>query len=428
LAAWISNPRRRTTAMVLFSLFFIVVFPLLFLGIPRLIGYLEQPRTAARVVPKEPSPTPPAEPALTVEPAPPNRSKLNELSGAIAWSQVVFPPLWMAGCATSMAQGRWHVGWLTPLMVGLAVLSLHRNYRMTVRFYQDGFNTYVAEAGSESRLSSDRSRVTKAPTNWMESSLPWVSSTVSAIVMQTWLSMWRAPELKLMLLAPLLQPLMGLFLIRLWNGTEGEAFRTLVALGLAGFGLYTTSGILGNQFGLDRAGFRAWVLSPIPRWEILHGRNLALGIPAWCTAALMGLTVGIWWELPIDKLIFLLLTLASFVPFFLLVSDLMSILSPFGLPPGAIQPKEFSWKHIVINLLLSMLYPALLGWTALPFACEVGADLLFPGLRPWPIAMLMAVPWLVLSIGLYRSLLPWVGTCMAYWELEILKTVTSTLD
>jgi hypothetical protein len=34
--------------------------------------------------------------------------------------------------------------------------------------------------------------------------------------------------------------------------------------------------LLGNQFGLDRTGFRMLVLSPMPRWQILLGKNLAL--------------------------------------------------------------------------------------------------------------------------------------------------------
>ena len=33
--------------------------------------------------------------------------------------------------------------------------------------------------------------------------------------------------------------------------------------------------ILQNQFGMDRDGFRALVLSPIPRHQILFGKNLA---------------------------------------------------------------------------------------------------------------------------------------------------------
>jgi hypothetical protein len=429
LAAWMATPRRRQTVMVAFSLFFVFVFPAMAIGIPRLIRMAERPtptvpaddeaEQAKQDDTEQPTQhTQARKPGIDVEMA-------ARWASALQWFQLVAPPMWLAACMASGPEASIpHAWWLGPCMLAVGLLSMRRNYHTTLRFYQHGFDsgrTDVQVSPQRTSIASDRSR-------WIERSIPGASPTVSAVAMQTWLSMWRAPELKLMLLAPILQPLLGLFLIRLWNRNEGDVVKTMITLALAGFGLYTSSGILGNQFGLDRGGFRTWVLSPIPRWVILHGRNLAYGLPAWLAAAILALAVGVWWGLAIDKLIFVVLVLVAYVPYYLLISDLMSILSPFGLPPGALQPKEFSWKHIAINLMLSMLHPALLCWSALPLAVEVALKPFIPEAADWPIAAVLIVPWCFVSFALYRILLPWVGRCMEALELDILKTVTAPID
>ena len=52
--------------------------------------------------------------------------------------------------------------------------------------------------------------------------------------------------------------------------------RPLVAFGAMTTILLTTVQVTGNQFGFDRSGFRAYVLAPVPRRDILLGKNLAV--------------------------------------------------------------------------------------------------------------------------------------------------------
>jgi ABC-2 type transport system permease protein len=427
LSAWMATPRRRQTVMIVLSVFFMFFFPAMSL-LPQWLDRYEEPPLAASPSPTAPSevpgsveaPDPSANSSATVQPTPadpwPNRMR---------WIQVCFPPFWLAACARALSESSFHVWWITPCMLLVGLVSSRRSYRTTLRYYQDGFDAAVGlhkkKDVGELTASSDRLR-------WIERSVPGVSPLVSSIVMQTWISMWRAPEFKLMLFAPIVQPLVLAFLVQYWKLGQGEISRTLILLGFGGLQLYTASGMLGNQFGLDRAGFRTWVLSPLPRETILHGRNIAFGVPVWALAVLLTLAVGLWWGLAIDKLVFVALALTTFVPAYLLVSDLMSILSPFGIPLGTMQPKEFSWKQVVTSLAISTLHPTLLCLAALPFGVELLVEWLVPHTNTWPIAAALAVPWLGLSFVLYRLLLPRVARCFEHLELKILQTVTAPID
>jgi ABC-2 type transport system permease protein len=427
LAAWMSTPRRRQTVMIVLSVFFMFFFPAMSL-LPQWLDRYEAPPFAA-----SPSPTAPSEVPGSVEGPGPSASSSATVAPAatdpwpnrMRWIQVCVPPFWFAACARVLSESSYHVWWITPCMLCVGLVSSRRSYRTTLRYYQDGFDAAV---GLHKQTKAGEPVASPERIRWIERSLPGVSPLVSSIVMQTWISMWRAPEFKLMLLAPLVQPLVLAFLVQYWKIGQGEISQTLILLGFGGLQLYTASGMLGNQFGLDRSGFRTWVLSPIPRETILHGRNIAFGVPVWSLAVLLTLAVGLWWGLAIDKLVFVALALTTFVPAYLLISDLMSILSPFGIPPGTLQPKEFSWKQVVLSLAISTLHPTLLCLAALPFGVESLVEFLFPHTASWPIAALVAVPWLGMAFLLYRVLLPSVGRCLENFELKILQTVTAPID
>jgi hypothetical protein len=103
----------------------------------------------------------------------------------------------------------------------------------------------------------------------------------------------------------------------------------------------------------------------------------------------------------------------------------MSILSPFGLPQGTITPKHFSWKNVLISLLLSTVIPALLAWSLCPLGIEMLVKWLWPAVSAWPIGLLLAPFWAVGSWFAYRALLPSVGKLFESWELTVLKTVVA---
>lgn len=374
----------------------------------------------------------------------------HRLHERLQWIDRWVPPMWLAACMASLTHFHWDVLWIVPLMIGVTIVSLRANYRMTLRHYQHGYDREAipgfdtaraakeelltagdatdvpatSDVGATGMVKAGSIRTTEA-LPWMERSFFRLSDTTSAIVALSWMTLWRAPEMKLQLLIPLLPPALFLFLSSYWKTMEDPYLQTLVMAGVAGFGLFTSSSMIGNMFGMDRDGFRAWVLSPIPRVQILEGRNLAFGIPAWGLS--MGIVgfIGLWLRVPFDKVLVAMLAISTFMPLYLLIANCMSMLSPFALPQGTVNPKHFTWKTVVINFLLSTTFPMLLAGCLIPLGVEWAVRSIWTLLPPIPIALLLGIPWLAGSIALYRGILPRLGKLFAYRELEILKTVVS---
>jgi hypothetical protein len=107
---------------------------------------------------------------------------------------------------------------------------------------------------------------------WM---FPWVSEYASAVATAGLRSLLRAPEAKMMMLTPviMLAAFGGVFLSM--SQAPLQMVGPVVPIGGIGMMLLGTLQVAGNLFGFDRDGFRAFILSPAPRREILLGKNLA---------------------------------------------------------------------------------------------------------------------------------------------------------
>jgi len=169
--------------------------------------------------------------------------------------------------------------------------------------------------------------------------LPLMSAHASGVANTTIKNLIRAPEV----LAALLPLAAGLFFgtpyLLGWEGYEMSAWvqesipMMLIFLTLIGFPAF-----LFSTFSYDRDGFRAFMLSPAPRKEILHGRNIGIGIlTVICGVATLGLVqcflpCGIGWFL--GHLIqipacYLLLTM---------LGNAISIFLPIGFKRGSMSP------------------------------------------------------------------------------------------
>lgn len=361
------------------------------------------------------------------------------LNNALNWLDITVPGFWFAACAESIPKSPWKSLCLVPGMLAISALSLRKNYATTLRYYQHGFGSapgiskpdeFAPFSAVNNPTSSTAASMVSSDENtaWMERTFPWLDDVSSAIVAQTWLSIWRAPEMKLQLMGPFIQPIILLFVMSYWKSSANPFLDTFLALGIAGFCLYTSSGFLGNLFGFDRSGFRAWILSPIPRHRILNGRNLAYGIPAFAVAALTCFGIGIYWRIPLDKLLYSPLAILTFVPVFFLVTNLQSILAPFGLPAGGIQPKRFNWRAVVMTLLLSTLIPTMFCLSLAPLGVEFLVSRFVPAMAHVPLALLLAIPWALGSWCLYRLLILPLGKLLEHFELRILDVVTSEVE
>ena len=113
----------------------------------------------------------------------------------------------------------------------------------------------------------------------VERTLPLVPDRLAGITLASLRGTLRAPEAKIMFISPVI--VLGLFAMLL-SGSSNlarlQVFAPMMSLGAISLGLFSILQLIQNQFGLDRDGFRGYVLSPVPRHEILAAKNA--GSPA----------------------------------------------------------------------------------------------------------------------------------------------------
>ncbi|MCY2979911.1 MAG: ABC transporter permease [Planctomycetota bacterium] len=360
--------------------------------------------------------------------------KIANFIAGIGMLNRVFPPLWMAGCAQSIMAGTWHVFWLSSAMFAVAFLSLRRNYRQTLRYY-------LGESDSraiQKRMGKSQSLVAKpavsatsrsgGKSRMIDWQIPFVSESTSAITVMTWQSMKRAPEAKISLLLPFVAPFVMFGALQSIDLPKVDELKASMIVGFSALVLLISTGVLGNQFGYDRAGFRAFVLSPVRRDHILLGRNIAAIPVALLQTICLTLSIGFFFGLAIDKVFASVLLSSSLLPPCLLLFNLMSILTPFPIAAGSMQPKHFDLVPVLLSMLLSMILPLITLVALFPIGIEWVVERYFLKTSVLPIALILSVFWLAGSMLLYRWLLPYEGRLFARREKELLRIVTSKIE
>lgn len=205
----------------------------------------------------------------------------------------------------------------------------------------------------------------------VERSLPFTSETVAGIAWANLRSLVQSPEVKMLLLSPVI--LLGLFGIMLSKDTTQEVlgpFSSMLGLGAISMGLLSIIQLLQNQFGLDRAGFRAYVLSPVPRHQILLGKNLATA-PLGMGIGLIAL-IGLQFLLPADFPHFVgaCVQLVSAYLLLCLVGNAISILGPMRLKENTLKAANAKFKTILFQILSIFLIPITLSPLLIPSGME----------------------------------------------------------
>jgi hypothetical protein len=413
--------------------------------------------------------------------------RIGQGGSILYWTQIldsVCPFFWLADMFSGMSLlGDWSLIWL-PCMWLISAWSLRSNYRMTRRYYQNGFDTESALSNKRSKdlAGSSSARVTAAvdssTVHWTERTFPGLSQQASAIASITWTLFWRSPQLKLAMFIPLLQPL---FFIVLFSqkpfvapplvqppsptvvqapedqstaaGTPsaqepltkkktprqnpatfehplplGTQYQGFYLLAFTVFSTYLGSSFASNIFGFDRSGFRFWVLSGLPRSEILRGRNWMFGVMVLVIAVAVMIGTNLLWRYSWLRALEALIAFVAYLPLYLALSNVISILAPFPMAAQGFQPKEFNWKSVVLNLALSTIIPILMGLCSIPWAIEFGLHSAIPASQKLPIALLL-MPLLVgCSWWLYERFLEIVGELLHSREKNLLVVVTSQVE
>jgi len=423
IAAWLVNPRTRRFVLVL---------------VPALVGLFSFGFAISTNTIRDRMPLPGLVSATNPETGSEQAMIKEESSAKISNSQrdrivrtlqkldISFPPMWLAGCLSKQISPNFTSLCLMRLMLCTSYLTLQSNYDLTLKYYRNGFDSDTVSGKLKHQKESQP--VDFDEPSFIERRFPGLDETYSSIVAMSWLSLSRSPEIKLSMLLPMMQPIIMMILFGRRGGPENPHWQFIAVLALSALGLFLSSGFLCNLFGIDRSGFRFWVLSPIPRGIILHGRNLAFGLPALFLSLAMAIGIAIFWNTSGVVMLETVFGLLAFFPLYLLITNIMSILAPFPLPPGGMHPKEFSWRTLAMNLLLTCCLPIILIWCCVPVLLEALAQWFWKDLPSGPIALVGLVLVFWRSWSFYHQNLNAVGNLLQAREIDLLKTVTKHVE
>ncbi len=300
----------------------------------------------------------------------------------------------------------------------LGAVCLRRSYASTLRFYTGGYST------GERKRSVPVAKHSEAKENFLERKIRWVPEPAAAVAVGTFRSLTRSPEGKMLLLVPLI--LTGVFGSMFFAGGAQrlpDEMRPFLGFGVIGITVLSFSQLMYNLFGVDREGFRAYVLSPVPRSYILLGKNLAiapLGLGISC------LTLAVLQILRPMAFSHVLATLLQSGIVFLLTSllgNFVSILVPSPNAIGSLKPAQAKGMTILVHLLATFLSPLLL----VPAGAGIGLEMLLDHFEIWtwfPLYLIVSVLELVCVVWVYRQGLVVLGRWLRTREQLILEVVS----
>jgi hypothetical protein len=441
LATLMTNPRRRRTVVGLVIVGFVLIFQA-----PNLINIFRpwenenfdpSPRHTERLQELN---TAFSTGKLTLEEFQRQSAEANQKyqedikqTGQRAWEMVdrtarlantVFPPGWLPLGAANLAGGS-----IVPALLGgfgltlIGVFALNRAYRTTLRMYAGQDSGGAGPAGTtaaEKPAGPGKPRL-------VEWRLPWVSEPAAAVATAGLRSYLRAPEAKMALIVPVIMVVVYGSLLMSIPGSPPGSVRPLMAFGVSWFVLLCAGQLVGNQFGFDRGGFRAFVLAPIPRRDVLLGKNLAFA-PALLGFIALGLVgVEITCPMRIDRFLAAFPQAVAMYLIVCLMGNLASILTPMPVAAGATKPTQVKLVPVLAQLAMLMALPI----ATAPLLLPIGLELLLEwatDIEPLPVALPLTIGLFALTVFIYRRVLDSLGRLLEEREQKVLEVVTSNAE
>jgi hypothetical protein len=415
LAILMSNPRRRRNVTMVIVLAFI------------LLG--QGPNLYFNVFHRYNVPKSSASPEQTRQQIREWKHHNQDMMDQVLWVQKVVPPLWLPAGALALADGQPLPALLGTLgCFGIAALGLRRAYRGTLRFYRGESGGNAAARIEPSRAQAPAPAPAKAGRRFLELRIPGVPEQAAALALTTFRSLLRAPEVKIAWASSILVPLvMGGALLFRSNLTISEAAKPFMATGAVVFSVFMLVQFFANQFGFDRDGFRALLLSPVDRRLILLGKNLAC-LPVGAAFGLL-LLLLISLRLHLSPLMFLaaLLQLAAVLLLAGLGGNALSILVPYRIQQGTMKPTKMPGAAMLVLMFCHLLFPIAMSPVFVPPLAEFlwrlpgGSDAV-------PVNLILSFTLAVVVAVAYWQALGPLGRLLQSRETKILGVVTAEVE
>jgi hypothetical protein len=206
-----------------------------------------------------------------------------------------------------------------------------------------------------------------------------------------------------------------------------DSVKPLVASAAAAVAILGLAQLMFNHFGFDRSGFRAIVLLPTPRRNILLGKNLAL-LPVGLTTFAIYLGMAVFlahlrvWDILASGI--------EFVAAFLVMSvlgNVASTLVPYRIAAGTLRPTKTDLTTGLLIFVSHMILPVAM----LPVFVPAGLGALcghFELLPAAAVTLACAVVLAALAGLLYWKTLEPAGRLLQRREKRILEVVTREVE
>ncbi len=295
----------------------------------------------------------------------------DSIENAVITAASLLPPGWLAvGFLGALDGSLLSSGAFLAAMLMLAGLSLRLSFRKTHAAVVGLETSKTKQAEQSLPQQAPEARVSKR--SMLEWRLPYFNEVENGLAFASMRSMLRAPEAKMLLLSPLmLICLFGLMLARNPALDQMLILAPMVTLGAVSMALLSVIQLMQNQFGLDREGFRAFVLSPAERYQILRGKNLGTA-PVALGVGLIAL-IGVQIFVPVDFSHFLggLVQLVSGYLILCLLGNVISIYAPMRLRGQGMRATGAKFQTIVAQFLSIFAMPVILAPLLIPFVAEL---------------------------------------------------------
>jgi ABC-2 type transport system permease protein len=415
LASLMSNPRKRRTVTVAIMFAFVLLGqgPNLYFNV---IRKYDQPAAGAAAESAE---------SKHIAKSAGDKQELEQFRAA----QKYIPPLWLPLGAQALVEGSAQPALLGTLgCVAIGALGLRRAYRGTLRFYVGDSGGKAAPQIQQSRAPAAAVAPAKAGRRFLELRLPGVPEQAAALALATFRSLLRAPEVKMAWGTSFIVTLiLSVTILSRAAPKVPVAVKPFIAAGAVVFSVFMLVQFFSNQFGLDRDGFRALVLSPVERKFILLGKNLAcLPVGAGFGVILLGLIA---WRLHLSPFMFVaaLLQLVGVLILAGLVGNLFSILVPYRVQAGSMKPTKLPGLAMLALMVCHFLFPIAMAPVFVPPLAEfIWRSEGLPTLVPVNLILSIVLA-AVLALVYWLTLDP-LGRLLQRRETKILGIVTVEVE
>jgi hypothetical protein len=334
------------------------------------------------------------------------KAQFESTMGVVEKVDTYFPPGWVPLGIAKATSRNWIPALLAIIaMIAIGMVSLNMAYRSSMRKY-----TGVAPRRKQKGASQPKSEDSNKKLEFLFRKIPFVSEYASAVAVAGFRSSIRAPESKMALLMPLIFGMLGCsFLISSSGFNIPTALRPWVPLGVIMMTMFGVTSLLFNQFGMDRDGFRAFVLSPIPRHDILLGKNLAAAPLALGLCLILICIVQ--FLLPQGPLAWLstVVQIPAVYLLYCMFGNLVSVFFPMGIKRGSMQPANPRFLQMLILIFGSMLAPMVL---MVPTSFSYGLPMLLEGVFG------VSMNWLYLLLSIAQLAVTWFAYAWSLRQLD----------